>query len=113
MLDKAKVYYLCGPMTGFKNRNYPVFNAEAKRLRELGFTIINPADLHPLSNSSTYEDEDYKALRKDLSIILSSVDGILVMPGWEFSYGCNAEVSVAKAVKIPIYNIELTVGDSK
>jgi hypothetical protein len=100
-------------MAGFNQHNYPVFNAEAKRLRALGYMIINPAEINPLVLTDIYTEECYKYLKKDLNMILNNADALLVMPGWEFSYGCNAEVSLAKAIKLPIYNINLTIGDGK
>lgn len=36
--------YLSGPMTGVPEYNYPAFNAEAARLRALGYTVENPAE---------------------------------------------------------------------
>ncbi|WP_156773566.1 DUF4406 domain-containing protein, partial [Paraburkholderia tropica] len=38
--------YLAGPMTGYAELNFPLFRAEAARLRALGFEIVNPAELN-------------------------------------------------------------------
>lgn len=40
--------YLSGPMTGLPDYNYPAFNAEAARLRALGYTVENPAENPPV-----------------------------------------------------------------
>lgn len=37
--------YVSGPMTGKPEFNYPAFNAAAKRLRDEGHFVINPAEL--------------------------------------------------------------------
>ena len=39
--------YIAGPMTGRKDLNFPAFHAEAKKWRDLGHEIINPAELNP------------------------------------------------------------------
>jgi hypothetical protein len=42
-----KWIYLSGPMTGLPDYNHPAFRAEAKRLRALGYTVVNPAEINP------------------------------------------------------------------
>ena len=39
-----KKIYLSGPMTGFKDYNYQMFNDAAKKLRAEGFEVVNPAE---------------------------------------------------------------------
>ncbi len=41
----ATYVYIAGPMTGIKNLNRPAFRAAAKRLRSLGFRVVNPHEL--------------------------------------------------------------------
>lgn len=36
--------YLCGPMTGLPEFNFPAFHAAAQALRESGYTVFNPAE---------------------------------------------------------------------
>ena len=38
--------YIAGPMTGYAELNFPVFHAEAARLRAIGFEIVNPAEIN-------------------------------------------------------------------
>jgi hypothetical protein len=38
--------YLAGPMTDLPELNFPAFHAEAARLRALGYTVINPAEIN-------------------------------------------------------------------
>ena len=38
------IVYLCGKMTGLPDYNYPQFHAWAKRLRDAGHTVRNPAE---------------------------------------------------------------------
>lgn len=39
--------YICGPMSGIEALNFPAFHAEARRLRALGHTVVNPAEINP------------------------------------------------------------------
>ena len=43
------ILYIAGPMTGDENFNYPAFFSAAQILEDVGYTVINPADIgmHP------------------------------------------------------------------
>lgn len=82
--------YLSGPMTGLPDFNYPAFNAEAARLRSLGYTVENPAENPDQSNWGDYMKV---ALRQMLTC-----DVIAVLPGWAKSRGAWLEVSIAERV---------------
>ena len=87
--------YLSGPMTGLPNLNFPAFNAEAARLRGLGFEVINPAEL----NEGVEDWEE--CLRQDL-IALLNCDTVAILPGWQESKGAHLEMHVAHRVGIRI-----------
>lgn len=82
--------YLSGPMTGLPDFNYPAFNAEATRLRALGYTVENPAE-NP--EQSSWGDYMKVALRQMLTC-----DVIAVLPGWKDSRGARMEVEIAERV---------------
>ena len=42
-----KRLYVAGPMTGKPLLNFPAFNAEADRLRALGYDVVNTAEINP------------------------------------------------------------------
>lgn len=86
----AKRIYLAGPMTGLPEYNYPAFNAEAARLRALGFHVENPAE-NP--EQSSWEDYLRQAIRQMLTC-----DMVALLPGWEGSRGAGFERSVALQV---------------
>ena len=46
VLRVARRWYLAGPITGLPDLNYPVFHAEAARLRALGYEVVNPAEIN-------------------------------------------------------------------
>jgi hypothetical protein len=90
--------YLSGPMTGYEDCNYPLFNAETARLRALGHDVINPAENDqgdPSAGDWTY------FLKQDIRSV-TEVEAVAVLPGWEKSKGANLEVYVARALSLPI-----------
>lgn len=84
-----KRIYLSGPMTGLPNYNYPAFNAEADRLRALGYQIENPAE-----NPAPARDKWELYMRPAL-IQMLGCDMVAVLPGWNTSRGANVEVELA------------------
>lgn len=82
-------YYVSGPMTGLPGLNKPAFNAEADRLRALGFDVVNPAEVE-LPEGSTWADY----IRHDLKLLLDCT-AIVMLPGWERSNGAVIEHVVA------------------
>lgn len=82
--------YLSGPITGHKNYRQQ-FARAAGALKEMGYVIINPAELGaalPLDQMS-YED----ILKIDLELL--SADYLVQLPGWERSIGANRELGFA------------------
>lgn len=92
-MPKDKRIYLSGPMTGLPSLNHPAFNAEAERLRALGYFVINPAEVD-LDEGATWEDY----LRTDLIAMLDTCNAIVMLPGWEKSRGATLEHHVACAL---------------
>lgn len=96
----AKVY-VAGPMTGYPELNYPAFHATAARLRGLGFDVVSPAELNPIT-------EGYReAMRKDI-LALVDCDHILLLDGWEQSKGATLEHHIATVLNIPIITLDAT-----
>jgi len=93
--------YLAGPMTGITDEqgnpthNYPAFHAAAADLRSRGHTVVNPAELHPDTETNPRTWEDY--MRADIRALLGT-DAVVVIPGWEHSKGARLEVVIAKAL---------------
>lgn len=95
--------YLAGPMTGIADLNFPLFHAEAARLRSLGYDIINPAELNggadELVACAKMTPEELAVhwlycMRRDV-VAVASCDGIALLPGWERSRGANVERTLA------------------
>lgn len=110
--------YLAGPMTGYKDYNFPAFMAAAHQLRLLGHEVFNPAE-EDLKEWGTIENlrknfNYRKTLQKDLNWICDHAEAICLLPGWGFSKGATAEFALAKALDLNILNYyEDSVPDSK
>lgn len=88
----AKRIYLAGPMTGLPDFNYPAFNAEAARLRALGFHVENPAE-NQAPPCGTWQGYMRIALRQMLGC-----EAVAFLPGWAESRGALLERYVAQQV---------------
>lgn len=91
-----KRIYLSGPMTGMPDWNFPAFNAEAARLRALGYDVVNPADINP-DTTTPYNE----CLRHDLQALLTC-DTIAMLDGWMDSNGAHLEMHIAHRVGIKV-----------
>lgn len=88
--------YVCGPMTGLPEHNFPAFNAAAERLIAQGRDVWNPADTGLVDG---WEWGDY--LRHDL-VALTACDSIYVLRGYGTSRGAQLEIHVAKALGMTV-----------
>lgn len=106
MTNPPKTYYICGPMRGYAEHNFPAFDAAAELLRQAGYNVISPAELdraigfNPKTDNPTPEFIE-GAIRRDLEAIMS-VDGVYMLKGWQASIGAQAEMAVAKWRKLEV-----------
>lgn len=91
-----KRIYISGPMTGLPELNFPTFNAEAIRLRGMGFDVVNPAELNPDPKAAWHD-----CMRTDLKALLDC-DTLALLHGWQKSSGAHLEMHVAHRVGIEI-----------
>lgn len=124
MTEKSNdTVYLAGPMTGIPKFNFPTFDRVAKKYRNHGFDVFNPADHDRklLGKDSKWvpEAKDSEGpwmrwaipgapslremLGADLAWIAKEANYIVMLPGWENSKGANAEWALAKALGLKIY----------
>ena len=105
-------FYVCGPMTGMKDFNFPLFDQVTALARSQGLSVISPAELdreHGI-DPSVDPDSVERARRADPNLIQTIVqrdtqvivglerdkgDGLILLPGWEKSTGARAEVANA------------------
>ncbi|NDB86541.1 MAG: DUF4406 domain-containing protein, partial [Alphaproteobacteria bacterium] len=97
-------------MTGMKDFNFPAFFNAEDTLINLGHEVYNPAHNDgptielALKAAGTPENPNHTwtyYMRRDLPLVLKS-DAICLLPGWQDSNGASLEVTVAKAIGIPL-----------
>lgn len=92
--------YLAGPMTGIPDWNHPAFNAAAERLRESGYTVLNPAD--GFDGDTTLARRTY--MRRAVENLLTA-DVIFLLPGWSDSAGARLEEQIAQELGLDIVHL--------
>lgn len=118
-----KVAYISGPMTGYKNFNFPAFDSCRDALQRDGVLVYSPADHdrdtiekcwpgQEPEDFDGYADGDIKRyfdavtsggeftldamLAWDFAVIGQECDSIVMLPGWEKSSGARDERYVAE-----------------
>ena len=106
--DQPKTAYLTGPTTGHPDYNFPAFHLAAARLRELGLTVLSPAEddendpLTPPSHAAEWPHQAY--LLRSLRMLLDC-DVIFLLPGWDSCTGAQLERQVASACGLAIFEM--------
>src|ERR1041385_5525529 len=97
--------YLAGGMTGYPEKNFPMFHKVAAQLRRKRHTVWSPAEADISIGFDPVMNFDNKQMgyfmKYELPIVCSS-DAVAVLPGWEKSLGANLEVHVARICNIPV-----------
>ncbi len=116
--------YISGPMRGYHDFNFPLFDLAAKLLRGAGIDVFNPAEhdreVYPdierwegFATGDTAKCPKFilpDSLRWDFASILQA-DGIVLLPGWRASSGAKAELFVAEATGKMVWELELLSGE--
>lgn len=109
--------YISGPMTGIPQFNFPVFDAAAAHLRDLGLEVVSPAELDApetreaalaspdgAPGSGTTSDETWADfLARDVKLIADEIDAVALLPDWHKSRGARLETFVARLCGRPVY----------
>lgn len=94
-----KKVYLSGPMRGRPDLNAIAFIAAFNHARERGWAPVDPHRLH-----QPKPDDIRSIMRVDIGALLLC-DAILMLEGWRESRGALAEMHLARAVGIEIYDM--------
>lgn len=103
-------WYLAGPMSGIPQFNFPAFFEAGKVLREAGHDIVSPAELDDREHAGEALASPHgdvgdssvtwgQCLGRDVQIIADTVDGVVLLPGWENSRGARLEAFVGVLCK--------------
>jgi hypothetical protein len=118
MTPNIRTLYLAGPMTGHPQFNFPTFRDAAERLRQHGYTVINPAEEDDPAvqeaawASPTGDPADLNGLYgigacpipTALSNVeqVASADAVALLDGWQKSSGASHEVETANRFGLPV-----------
>jgi hypothetical protein len=98
------IVYLSGPMSGIEDENFPAFNAAARALRLLGYTVVNPAEFKTDVTGLEGRARWVKFLKVDIKALMDC-DGIVMLPGWKKSEGAKHEHYNAKVLNLQIMTL--------
>lgn len=99
------ITYICGPMSGLPDFNYPAFNSAAKQLRDRGHTVFNPAE-NGLASSAPWTSH----MRADIRMLMGC-DRVVTLPGYRGSKGATLEVHIARALGMDVVSLAQVLGD--
>lgn len=92
--------FISGPMSHIENYNCEAFNEMEELLKELGWSVFNPAWLQ---FDETWSRNEIMSI--DIAA-LSRCDAIVMLKGWQCSFGANAEYRYAVGTAITVYTEE-------
>ncbi len=97
--------YVAGPMTGLPDNNRAAFAYAWNRLMEAGLDAVSPHFMESAIEVETKARMGTAAVYRHVLPVdlfaLSSVDGVLALPGWEDSRGAKFEKHFADLIEIP------------
>ena len=95
------VLYVCGPMTGLPGLNFPAFFEAAKRLEDVGYEVLNPADRAGRTTGMPWG----WYLRRCIKDV-ADADGLAMLAGWNRSKGATLEHHIATELAMPIKPVD-------
>jgi hypothetical protein len=103
-----KRIYICGPMTGYPDHNFPAFDRAKLMLEERGWDTVSPADIDRsmgITERSTPEETAaiLPAMQLADTNAIHTCKAIYCLKGWEFSSGAQAEHALARWLRLEFY----------
>lgn len=90
-------------MTGLPDLNFPLFHAEARRLRASGHDVVNPAEIN-VDPTKGWQD----CMRADIAELVKC-KAIAMLPGWQQSRGATLEHHIAMQLGLRVIQLAPTV----
>jgi hypothetical protein len=100
-----QTYYVSGPISGDTEGNIKKFASAVRALRARDYTVISPVEV--CEALSVPDPEDWAwYMRRDIEAMMQDeVQGIIMLPGWEYSEGARLELLIAKALVIRVHSL--------
>lgn len=96
--------YIAGKMTGLEVEEIMRrFNSAEKFLIDKGYAVMNPAVLWNLGDPSGFNNDEYLEIN---FAMIDLCDVLVVLPGFEGSYGTTKEIEHAMSYNIPVYYLD-------
>ena len=104
--------YIAGPMRGYDQYNFPMFDQCRNSMRARTFKVVSPADMDrcvgfdPTQSDAEPEltPEFLRAAQiRDVMAIINKADFVVMLPGWKFSTGALGEFQLARWKGIPVF----------
>jgi hypothetical protein len=110
----TKPFYLAGPMSNIPQFNFPRFLEVAGILRNLGYEILNPAEMDSpevtakaMASKDGAPDPDGPTwgdfLARDVKRVADESRGVIMLDNWEQSKGARLECFVAMQCGFDVY----------
>lgn len=96
LTERVPRLYVAGPMSNMPDLNFPAFHAAARKYRDRGAHVENPAEINP-DPGMKWED----AMRADIPRLLTC-DTIVMLDGWTASRGAQLEHHIARALGMTV-----------
>ena len=93
--------YISGPMTGYEDNNYPLFNLVADWIVRGGNAAINPAETGAI-DTARIDDPEWHDYMMSAIDRMRDATAIHFIKGWWRSYGAWIEFIVAKKMKLKV-----------
>lgn len=97
--------YVAGPMTGYPELNYPAFADASAKLRAMGFDVVSPAELNPIT--TPYRE----AMQNDIRALIEC-DSITMLDGWENSKGATLEHHISSVLGLTVITLDIPARDA-
>jgi len=101
---KEEKIFISGPMTGYPDFNFPLFNAVSKILIQKGFDVVNPVNIcRKYKKEKVLSDKEiFNAMIEEQQKEERKCTVLLLLPKWENSAGVRLELQTAIELKMKI-----------